>query len=51
MADDPVDIVTDEVDKISGLPDDVLLDILGRLAMARDVHTDLHPLAAVEVPA
>ncbi|CAD6241831.1 unnamed protein product [Miscanthus lutarioriparius] len=39
MADDPVDIVTDEVDKISGLPDDVLLDILGRLAMAGDVRT------------
>jgi hypothetical protein len=35
--DDPVDIVADEVDKISGLPDDVLLDILGRLAMAGDV--------------
>lgn len=34
MADDTVDIVADEVEKISGLPDYVLLDILGRLAMA-----------------
>lgn len=39
MADHPVDMVDGEMDRFSGLPDDVLLDILGRLVTAGDVRT------------
>ncbi|KAL6633351.1 hypothetical protein ACP70R_026022 [Stipagrostis hirtigluma subsp. patula] len=39
MVHDPVDTAGAEHDRLSGMPDDVLLDILGRLVIAGDVHT------------